>query len=602
MSISLGAIIYVALKPVFKIYAILFIGYLLAKFNVVSVETARGISNMVVNAILPCLVFNKIVGNITARDIKEVGVIVLTGILLFAIGCVCSLIVKVVLPVPKKWTMGLVFAGLFPNISDLPIAYVQSLGSGLVFNSDSVNQGVAYCCIFLTTQSFLMMNFGMFRMVGLDFKDTNEDEENLPASSDKSLPISSPPLESSFVANDSAGSSSLNKNIITNDLGNRKKIDTPRDHSTGEAVEESLELESLTESDLASSTNLEGEGPITYSSSDPRRTSKWLFPRSGASSHETDSSISADNLSTAQSGNRASRSSSLATSTYINPNNTVGRVRRRKQSQAIDDVIGEYSVVNRVRTGELDLTRPLTLTADIGQENTILLGETGEEVMDPDSHSLRLVRTVTNKSLSNVDGWFQRHKLGWLQYILINFFRPASLGALLGIICAMIPWVQALFVNTYVHVHDAPDGLPVLNFVMDFTSYIGNACVPLGLLLLGGTIARLRVRSIPKGFLKIAIAMSIFRLAIIPIIGVAWANKVYDMGWITDDISKLVIVITYAMPTATAQVYFTAFFTPLEGPHLQMDCLSVYFLIQYLLLFITLPIVVSYTLKVDLQY
>lgn len=177
MSISLGAAIYIALKPILKIYTIIAVGFLLAKYNIVTMETARGVSNMVVNAILPCLTFNKIVSNISDRDIKEVGAIVLSAIILFALGTFCALITKYTLKGPREWSWGLLFAGFFPNISDLPIAYVQSMSNGTLFAPSSVDKGVAYCCIYLMSQSFCMMNFGMWRVVGLDFKQ-NWDEES----------------------------------------------------------------------------------------------------------------------------------------------------------------------------------------------------------------------------------------------------------------------------------------------------------------------------------------------------------------------------------------------------------------------------------------
>lgn len=136
---------------------------------------------------------------------------------------------------------------------------------------------------------------------------------------------------------------------------------------------------------------------------------------------------------------------------------------------------------------------------------------------------------------------------------------------------------------------------------MDFTAYIGNACIPLGLLLLGGTLARLEVNSLPKGFDRSVILMTVFRLIISPIIGVLWANKLYSMNWLESRIGKFVMILTWSMPCSTSQVYFTAFYTPVVGSHIQMDCLSVFFVAQYAILFITLSFVVTYTLKVDLK-
>ncbi|GMM59155.1 hypothetical protein DAKH74_057720, partial [Maudiozyma humilis] len=139
--IGLGEAIYIALKPIFKIYTIIFVGFLLAKFNIVSMENAKGISNMVVKAILPCLTFNKIVSNISWRDIKEVGVIILSAIILFLFGAAGAMVTNYTTPVPKTFFWSFIFAGLFPNISDLPIAYTQSMGNGAIFTEAESEKG-----------------------------------------------------------------------------------------------------------------------------------------------------------------------------------------------------------------------------------------------------------------------------------------------------------------------------------------------------------------------------------------------------------------------------------------------------------------------------
>lgn len=586
MSIDLGTAIYIALKPILKIYSILIVGYLLARYDIVSMETSRGISNMVVNCIMPCLTFNKIVSNISDKDIKAVGVIVLSAMLLFAVGGSCAVLAKLVTPVPKKWFWGLLFAGVFPNISDLPIAYVQSLSGGTLFDSASAEKGVAYCCIFLISQSFMMMNFGLWRVVGLDFRSDEDEESELKDDRfDSKITQNSSPRSSvknwnagrvsfSRGSQDSYEMRSLSSNAIESD-SQEDEFHSPRDfdsHSLAESVK------SLT------------VGAARQGLSSPAR--RVLSTTSSPSALE------------------ASRIKPYYTSTEtdLSPYSTATRSRKlsmKKGRPSISDVIQEYSVADQIKDGEIDLARPLTLTEDLGSRNAFE-GRTEEDTYanndSQDSLGCTPVRTSSNHSFKEKKTKFvARFKLQWLEYMAINFVRPASLGALLGIIVAMIPWVKALFVHTDVHVHNAPDGQPVLNFLMDFTSYIGNACVPLGLLLLGGTIARLEINKLPKGFLKVAIFMTVCRLMLIPIIGVAWANKLYDIDWLDSIIGKFIMVLTWSMPSATSQVYFTAFYTPLEGSHTQLDCLSVLVLMQYAILFITVPFVITYTIKVDLH-
>ncbi|CAR28893.1 hypothetical protein ZYGR_0U02510 [Zygosaccharomyces rouxii] len=539
MSIDLGAAIYIALKPILKIYTIMGVGFLLARYNIVTMEIARGVSNMVVNAILPCLTFNKIVSNISDEDIKEVGAIALSALILFALGTICALATKYVLKVPRQWSWGLLFAGFFPNISDLPIAYVQSMTNGKVFAPSSVDKGVAYCCIYLMCQSFCMMNFGMWRIVGLDFRQS-WDEEN-------------------FEEDDS------NETVMDSKVRSQEEYEMASVNS----VEEDQNSTSL-----------------------PQGPSAWTRRRlpSLQTAHVKEESPSLKVYKT------------RTVDTELHSGNHLNRHKSRRSS--MNDVINEYSAVDQIRDGELDLSRPLTITEELGNKNFAI----GRRSTDHQSEKMATTSpTTSTTSAGGSDGnklqrFLKKYKLSWLAYFLINFIRPASLGASLGIIVSMIPWVKALFGHTNVHVHNAPDGEPVLNFLMDFTSYIGNACVPLGLLLLGGTLARLQVKKLPPGILRVAIAMTVLRLMVIPIVGVAWANKVYDLHWIDTPIGKFVMILTWSMPSATAQVYFTAFYTPIQGSHIQMDCLSVFFMMQYAVLFITVPFVITYTLKKDLNY
>ncbi|CCH62394.1 hypothetical protein TBLA_0H01060 [Henningerozyma blattae CBS 6284] len=635
-SMSLGTAIYVAVKPILKIYTIIFVGFLLAKYDIVDMHTARGISNMVVNAILPCLTFNKIVSNISWHDIKEIGVIALSGIILFTAGTAFALLINYGTRAPKAWFWGLIFTGLFPNISDLPIAYTQSLNNGTVFTEEQSNKGVAYSCIFLAVQSFLQMNFGLWRMVGFDFKSNgnennnensnenrNEDSDTIKGSDDE---LEAKKRDLFYIDENSLynDSSRIPTNILEKD----------ESHNTEEMVSDtnSLETESIdSHSNTLTRQQFLNMRPIEYAHF---RTSSDMNVYKMNSILSSPGHLETVILQRQQSMIRKTGSSGHHEETSLR--------KRRQKSESISKIISNYSAVDDIKSGKIDLNKPLALTQEIGRTNTHVGEDEYEYDCDYDYRTnsnnnnndddeqtsqermleegfpnntlnIQKITTSTSKSkhhsrfkwVSNskrsINHFFEKYHLGWLKYLLINFIRPASLGTLLGMTVALIPWVQALFVDTYVHVHKAPDGEPVLNFLIDFTSYIGNACIPLGLLMLGGTMARLEVGSLPKGFLITAAAMTCCRLIVLPIIGIIWANKLYNINWLETPVSKFVMILTWSMPSATAQVYFTAFYTPTHGAHVQLDCLSVFFLMQYAVLIISLPFVITYTLKVDMK-
>ena len=84
--ITLGQAIWVSVKPIIKIYLIIGVGFLMAKMGILTVEATRIISDIVLTVLLPCLSFNKIVANIEDKDIKSVGIICLSALLIFGSG------------------------------------------------------------------------------------------------------------------------------------------------------------------------------------------------------------------------------------------------------------------------------------------------------------------------------------------------------------------------------------------------------------------------------------------------------------------------------------------------------------------------------------
>lgn len=480
MSLSLGAVIFIAVKPIAKIFLVLGVGFSLVKTQMLSTETSRGMAGIMVNALLPCLTFSKIVTNLSGSQIKDIGVFVLSSLVIFGTGCVLALIGVVVTPVPKHWRYGMIFSGLFANIADLPIAYVQSMGTSGVFDEKDVDRAVALNVVFLSVMTFLMQNCGLFQLVGKDFKkvDQSELDEEISMKDDPEFQV----VE------------------IIDDRGIDGTLSRIRSHESG------------------------------YSS----------------------------------------------------------RSAHRVRSHTMQGLIDEYSEASRIKS----INNMEALAKSISKTQIIGLNMHDDDDDDDDDEGKK----------SKWETLITRYKLGWVQYVLVNMSRVPSIVLVLSFFVTMIPWIRALFVHNSIDVHPAPDGNPPLSFIMDFTQYLGNAAVPTGLILLGGTLARLEVKGIPPGFWKCAAWMVISRLAVMPIIGVLWMQQLHRSGWLEDDISRFLMTIAWSVPSATAQVYFTAFYTPLEGSHEQMDCLAIVLLAQYPVLVVSLPIVLSYVMKVSLNF
>lgn len=553
-STPLGMIVYSAVKPIFKIYFIISLGFYLAKRNILTITTCRDISDCIVTAIMPCLIFNNVVTNLKSSDIKDIGVIFFTGTLLFILGVALSLLNKIFTNSPKRWFGGLLSVGLFPNISDLPIAYLQTLSKGgSIFNEEEGNKGVAYVCIFLAAQVFFQFSLGLYRLIEWDFREELLQEE------DTEKEIQSNPHENTA---EHRGSPTQSKQETKEDP---------------ESIVSSFASGSSPVTDDPQNERPKGQHNASQYDSDGSYQHREFLRQ-----HELQACNSiTTSTATRSRPRRGSNGQASLVTTYHSLQLVPSRTSelRKQKSQDINDVIQEYSEYDSWKNTEIERST-----------STIANGEEDDTSTADDIASIPKSKWAKTK--------------GNLLIMLKNFAAPNSASLIISLAIAMSPPLKALFVQSHFNITPAPDKQPPLSFIMDIASYIGAASVPLGLLLLGATISRLQVKKMPKGFWKTAVAVTMSRLIILPIIGVGITTGFYKGGWYGEDkLIRFVSVLEFGLPSATALVYFTAFYTdPNSDDHLQMDCLAVCLIFQYSILFITLPFLVSFTLKVSLGF
>jgi predicted permease len=126
---------------------------------------------------------------------------------------------------------------------------------------------------------------------------------------------------------------------------------------------------------------------------------------------------------------------------------------------------------------------------------------------------------------------------------LKSFFSPLTVSILVSFPIALIPKLKALFV--YVpgtHMPSAPDGQPPLAFLMDTVSFIGGSAIPMGLICLGSSLARLNIpkrgewRKLPLGAIG---TLAAGKLLITPVIGVLMCQGLTKVGFIPRDDKNL---------------------------------------------------------------
>ena len=116
-------------------------------------------------------------------------------------------------------------------------------------------------------------------------------------------------------------------------------------------------------------------------------------------------------------------------------------------------------------------------------------------------------------------------------------FSPASMAIILSFPIALIPQLKALFVEVPgTYMPSAPDGQPPLAFFLDATSFVGAASVPLGLICLGSSLARLNMprkgewKTLPLGAI---ICIAIGKMILMPVLGVLICQGLTNAGLIS---------------------------------------------------------------------
>jgi auxin efflux carrier family protein len=126
------------------------------------------------------------------------------------------------------------------------------------------------------------------------------------------------------------------------------------------------------------------------------------------------------------------------------------------------------------------------------------------------------------------------------RHFLRQLLKPCTVVIILSFVISLVDPLKALFIppssNFQPHFRPtAPDGQPPLAFIFDTATFIGGACIPLGLICLGSALACLSLRS-GEPFPKCAIAsLALGKMVVIPIIGVAITRGFAHVGFVHSD-------------------------------------------------------------------
>ncbi|ODV63888.1 AEC family transporter [Ascoidea rubescens DSM 1968] len=577
MSLSLGAVIWCCIKPILKMYLIIGCGIYLGKKNILNVETTKHLSTIMLNILIPCLIFNKVISNISIDDLKAIGIICLSSFLLYVGGFLISMPFILLNLTPKRFKGGFIAACMFQNVSDIPIAYIQTLSSGLIFTQSQGEKGIAYICIFMACLVFLTFNLGGYKLIQYDFIQDKKRQS-----------IQNKDPEKSLIVNE----------IITSNIQPTNDNDNDNfdfNHSGSTVYNQTNPIQAVISSN--SNIDLHPEDIYQYTS---------------ASTVVSQSSLpSLEQLAA-----------------------PINHFYNDDQRSIITDI----GIINETKPKKVDKKSSITIaainttapttTTDNNNNHSIPIQNTNEkhEIFNNiNNNGTALVNDNTNENTKKSKKKIILHTLYTIFYeFFSNFLQPIALSLLISLTIALIPWVRVLFIeDDSINIPNAPDDQPPLELFIDFTYYIGSAQVPIGLLLLGGSLGKLKFNTsnkILKKFSRTAVLLAIIKLCLFPIIGITWVTGLLNnFNWLdtADPNSKMlcfVIVLIWSLPSFTAQIYLTAFYTPSTSNnddidnkdqnynHFQLDSFALCLMCQYPILFISIPFIATFILKVTLGY
>ncbi|THH29877.1 hypothetical protein EUX98_g4308 [Antrodiella citrinella] len=157
--------------------------------------------------------------------------------------------------------------------------------------------------------------------------------------------------------------------------------------------------------------------------------------------------------------------------------------------------------------------------------------------------------------------------------------QPLYLRILAPVRALLHPVTMALIVSLPIALVN-----PLKALFVDITTFLGNIAVPLALILLGASFARLQMpQPISRLPILAMVAVTLAKMVLLPVIGVFTVQSMVSGGLISHDsrVEKFVAMFLSGTPAAVNQLIISSLYAP-DG---NVDTLSAFLLLQYVFMF-----------------
>ncbi|KAF8513481.1 auxin efflux carrier [Gautieria morchelliformis] len=170
---------------------------------------------------------------------------------------------------------------------------------------------------------------------------------------------------------------------------------------------------------------------------------------------------------------------------------------------------------------------------------------------------------------------------------LSNAVTPITITLSVSLVIALIRPLKALFVDTTQAGGPnwkGPDGRPPLSFVIDTATLVGGITVPMALIVLGASFARLTIpRPLSRLPIPAMVLAGLAKMFFLPVIGIFMVQAMVNKGLIPREnkAERFVAMFLSGTPAAVNQLIVSQLYAP-DG---NVDTLSAFLLVQYILMF-----------------
>ncbi|GAA5959849.1 hypothetical protein JCM10213_008314, partial [Rhodosporidiobolus nylandii] len=522
------------------------------------------------------------------------GPIFLIGFVYLALSLLLGVLVRVFLPTPRNFRWGILAAATWSNWGDLPTSVVQTICAGAPFaGPGDADLAVAYVAIFI-----LVFYLTLFPMRGIHLIERDYTHPPKPL----------PDLEG-------AGPTASQSGAFMRKLGGAVRRRRGGAHGVVEVDDEKDRTQKGGELRTVPSTVSHRDRVPSFSPLHRTTTSRSIDAASvrqiagaahAAAPSETPEQLSSASAATGTASNGGSGNAHRRGSGRLQLRQAMAERDRLKTivgsptGSVIDDD-GDITEVGTVRTDDVGrgsvrkgadaLTMTLTASTPAKEE-----GEDAEEKGGTQADLEEDELPHGRKSRA-------AHVLQSVKGFVLSLATPPTISLVLALLCALVNRLKALFttVENYDWHPTAPDGDPPLAILLDTATFVGDASVPLGLLVLGSALARMRI---PRPFSKLPlasiVALAVCKLVILPVFGFFFVRSLAKHTSIIDEddrVLQFTAIFFSVVPTATTQVALTQIFAPESGEGSNSDVLASYLIFQYIVFVFSSVILTAVTLS-----